>query len=576
MKLQRRLAFHFSIQFIVLFISVFLLFVFLLILVANLMTQDELNTNTADGLVEAIPTVAVIEKDTVKLDQKWSALLADNDMWMQIINRDGHVIYSTHTPDSLPTSYTINELFLMEETREIDHYPIRTNYDSWLYGKHYYVFGFQHNDKEMLGEWFATYSHKGMVQEKALPALESELQEMDSYLQIFDDGKLVQTIGEGEEQSWNALELIGRIYEPGKHPTQVKVYNDPDSNISWVLHVPSKEAEKPVWLFSDQEAQILIISIVVSLLVTIFFSAWNGYRYGRPLILFVNWLERMENQRYDEVLTEKEKKRLFKKKGKTKYRYRLYQEVFHSFYRMAEKLNQAEVERERLEQSREEWMAGISHDLRTPLSTIQGYGHMLESNKYDFSRQELEEIGKVIRNKGDYMLQLVNDFSLVFQLKNSVIHLEKQELELNQYVKKITAKFKADLTLAHFSMEFVGTEQALYIKLDPKWFTRVLDNLIHNAIKHNPPHTKVVVRIVAEQEMARIQIEDNGKGMDEDFVQNLFDRYYRGTNTSEKEDGLGLGMSIAKAIVELHGGEIDVESSVGKGTRMAICLPYQR
>ncbi|GIN59229.1 two-component sensor histidine kinase [Lederbergia ruris] len=575
MKLQRRIAFHFSIQFIVLLISVFLLFIFLLILVANLITRDELNTNTADGLVEAIPTVAMIEHDKVTLDHKWSKLLAENDMWMQIINKDGRVIFSDHAPASLPTSYTINQLLFIEETWEIDDYPVRTYYDSWLYGKYYYVFGFQHNDKEMLGEWFTTYSHEGKVEEKALPALEAQLEEMDSYLQIFDHGELVQSIGEGQENKASPLELIGRIYEPGKHSTQVKVYNDPATEVSWVLHVPGREAQKPVWLFSDHDMQILIVSILVSLLVAILFSVWNGYRYGRPLILFVNWLERMENQRYDEVLTEKEKKRLFKKKGKTKYRYRLYQEVFQSFYRMAEKLNKAEVERTRLEQSREEWMAGISHDLRTPLSTIQGYGHMLESNKYEFSAQELEEIGKVIRNKGDYMLQLVNDFSLVFQLKNSAITLEKQTLEINRYIRKIVSKFKEDRTLTDFSIRFFGTDQALYMDLDPKWFTRVLDNLIYNAIKHNPPHTNVVIKILLDQEMVRIQVEDDGQGMDEAFIQNLFDRYYRGTNTNEKEDGHGLGMSIAKAIVDLHGGDIDVESTIGKGTKMSILLPYQ-
>ena len=572
MKLQRRIAFHFSLQFIVLLILVFFLFVFLLILVANLITKDELNTNTADGIVEAIPTVAVFEEGTVKLDRKWSDLLAENDMWVQIINNDGHVIYSDHAPKTLPTSYTVNELLFIEETREIEHYPVRTYYDSWYYGKHYYLFGFQHNDKELLKEWFTKFGQDGKVAENALPALKAELQKLDGYLQIFEKGESVQLIGKQEDQKLNPLELMGRIYEPGKHSTHVKVYNDSATGVSWVLHLPGKEGQKPVWLFSDQDMQILIISILVSLLVTILISVWNGYRYGRPLILFVNWLERMEKQQYHEVLTEKEKKRLFKKKGKTKYRYRLYQEVFQSFYRMAEKLNQAEVDRNRLEQTREEWMAGISHDLRTPLSTIQGYGHMLESNKYEFSAQELEEIGKVIRDKGDYILQLVNDFSLVFQLKNSGIHLEKQKIELNQYVKKTTRKFKEDLTLARFSLNFIGTGRELFIKLDPKWFTRVLDNLIYNAIKHNPPHTHVTVRILSDNEMVRIQVNDDGKGMDEEFVENLFDRYYRGTNTNDKKDGLGLGMSIAKGIVELHGGDIQVESSVGKGTKMTILL----
>lgn len=573
MRLQRRITLHFSIQFVMLFVSVFIFFIFLLVLVANLLTKVELNANTVDGLVETIPSRMVIKDNEVEIDEKWSKLLNENDMWMQIIDKEGHVIYSKHTPSALKESYTINELLQIEETREVEHYPVHTYYDSWMNGEYYFLFGFQHNYRDTLGKWYTSYNDQGYVDEKALPALEKKLQPFNGYIQIFEKGELIQSIGTNEEEQLGHLDIIGRIYEPGKHPTRVEVYNDSETGISWILHLPGKESPKPTWIFSSQETQILLIAILISLFLTIMFSIWNGYRYGRPLLLFVNWLERMGKERYDEVLTEKEKKKVFKKKGKTRYRYRLYQEVFQSFYHMADKLNSAERERVRLEQLREEWMAGISHDLRTPLSTIQGYGHMLESNKYDFSAGELEEIGKTIRKKGDYMLELVNDFSLVFQLKNSGITLNKSSLELNHFVRKVVAKFKEDFTLSEYSFECIGMENSTYIPLDPKWFTRVLDNLIYNAIKHNPPDTRVTVRLLRTEESVNIQIEDNGIGMDEEAVRNLFGRYYRGTNTNEKSDGLGLGMSIAKAIVELHDGDLVVASEVGKGTTITIALP---
>src|SRR5690625_5459211 len=91
---------------------------------------------------------------------------------------------------------------------------------------------------------------------------------------------------------------------------------------------------------------------------------------------------------------------------------------------MAQQLAAAERDREQLEKTREEWMSGISHDLRTPISSIQGYGHMLESNKYDFSQNELQGSGKVIREKSDYMVGLVEDFALVFKLKNSSVAVD--------------------------------------------------------------------------------------------------------------------------------------------------------
>ncbi len=572
MKLQRRITFHFFIQLVILFVFAFFFFLFLFFVVTNLLIREELDTNTVTGLVETIPTVSVIEDDEMELDKKWSKLMAENKMWMQVINQNGDVIYNEHVPKSLKQSYTLNELLRIEETRELGDYRIYTEYDSWFNGKYYFLFGIQDHDAHMLKEWFESYHHQGLADKNRLPGLEKKLQELDGYVQIYKKGELVQTIGTEHEENVRQLDIIDRIYEPGKYPTEVKVYNDSETDSSWLLYLPKKESRSLAWPFS-KGTQMLLIAILTSLFFTVLISVWNGYRYGRPLLLFANWLERMGKGNYGEVFTEKEKKKVFKKQGNTRHRYRLYQEVFQSFYLMAEKLDHAEREREILERSRAEWMAGISHDLRTPLSSIQGYGHMLESSKYNFSAAELEEIGKVIRTKGEYMLQLVNDFSLVFQLKNRGVTLKKNTIEVNHFVQKAIGKFKEDYTLSAYSFEFFGFAEPLYITLDTKWFTRVLDNLMNNAIKHNPPNTDIVVRILGTDEAVNIQIEDNGIGMDEEAVQNLFNRYYRGTNTSEKTDGLGLGMSIAKAIVELHDGDIAVASEVGKGTSITIVLP---
>ncbi|WP_233455243.1 sensor histidine kinase [Paenibacillus elgii] len=102
----------------------------------------------------------------------------------------------------------------------------------------------------------------------------------------------------------------------------------------------------------------------------------------------------------------------------------------------------------------------------------------------------------------------------------------------------------------------------------------MLDNLISNAVKHNPSGTLITVRTGSEGAEAWIAVEDNGSGMDEETVRNLFDRYYRGTNTEEKTDGAGLGMSIAKAIATAHQGRIEVQSRVGEGTVVLVRLPF--
>jgi signal transduction histidine kinase len=106
-----------------------------------------------------------------------------------------------------------------------------------------------------------------------------------------------------------------------------------------------------------------------------------------------------------------------------------------------------------------------------------------------------------------------------------------------------------------------------------KWFERMIDNLVFNAVKHNPTGTKITVRVQKSTLFVNVMIEDNGVGMDEETVEQLFDRYYRGTNTDERIEGAGLGMSIAKNIAELHRGIVHVQSVPDEGTVVTVSLP---
>lgn len=572
MKLQRRITIHFSIQFILLLVALFLITLLLFFFIANLMTKEELRANIQSGIVESIPLGTTIYDDKVTISEKWYDLLKEHNIWMQLINEDGNVIFSINTPDSIQSTYSEHDLLVIESTRKMDDYMVETVYENWDKDTYYYLFGFRNDSEVMLEEWYEKYSKKGKIQTDITP-LETELQKQKGYIDIYQDGKLVETIGESSENNTKPLEIIGQIHEPGKHSTEVFTYHDEENNVSWALHLVNEDYnDHNSWLLPAKETQYFLMVVFISLLIAISISIWNGYRYGKPLIMFVNWIGRMEKNHYVDVLSEKERRKIFKKNGKVKLRYRIFQEVFQSFSKMSEKLIAAEKERNQLEKTRAEWMTGISHDLRTPLSSIQGYGHLLESNQYTFSEAEISEMGKVIREKSDYMVQLLEDFSLVFQLKNSVITIEKQTIDLNKFVEKNVLKFKNDLTIQDKQFTFYASSASCYADIDPKWFTRVLDNLISNAVKHNPPNTMITVNVMNQANKAVIQIRDDGKGMDEAFVANLFERYYRGTTTEERIGGEGLGMSIAHAIIQLHDGKIDVQSEIGVGTTITIII----
>ena len=306
----------------------------------------------------------------------------------------------------------------------------------------------------------------------------------------------------------------------------------------------------------------------------ILYSIWCAWRYSRPLFFFVRWLERLSQQKFRQVITEDEQQKMYNKHGELRGKFKLYEDVIHSFHQLGHSLAAAEDERAELERVREEWMTGISHDLRTPLSTIKGYGHFLESDQYDFSAAEVHEMGAVIRERSEYMQHLLDDFSLIYQLKNSVLPLQLEEVSLTHFVRDHMKQYVHDRTIEGVDFVFSPPPRDVMMTIDQRLIVRVLNNIYVNALKYNARPLTLTTTIVTSENGAKIRIADNGKGMSAETVRQLFTKYYRGTNTIESTDGSGLGMSIAKAIVTAHRGEIEAISREGDGTTIAIFLPF--
>ncbi|WP_141431025.1 sensor histidine kinase KdpD [Bacillus sp. 03113] len=575
-SIKRRLTVHFSLQFIAMFISIFIILVVLLfVLILNIVKYD-MDRDFTSGALDFLATDTTVENGKATISRGLEKKLREENMWFQVVNEQGKVIGAVNTPKELPKKYNVAELLQMEETKQYLDYSVESQYESFMVEPTYYILGYKNGLQQQLYTLFKEYSANGLVKKEDVPNLLTALQNKKASLQIIDqDGKLIESFGrEKEKENYKPLDVISRKMEHGKNYTSATVYHDTKTNYSWIMHTPNKHGDLTEESTIKKFFVGTIIVAATILLITILFSVWNAFRYGGPLLFFTSWLERMGRGKYSEVLTEKERKKIFRKKsGKVRFQYRLYAEVINAFYDMAERLSRAETERKQLEKTREEWMTGISHDLRTPLSTIQGYGHLLESGQYEWSEIELKEIGGTIRQKGEYMLGLVEDFSLAFKLKNNALALNVEKVNVHKLVQRIVLKFVNDRMIENVTFSFEQDPAAAFIEADQRWFERMLDNLLFNAIKHNPPNTHIDIRTKTEEEYVKIIISDNGVGMDEETRAKLFDRYYRGTNTNEQTEGAGLGMSIAKAISQLHHGEIYVESTVNIGTKITLQFP---
>ncbi|MFE4037455.1 sensor histidine kinase [Priestia sp. YIM B13489] len=542
---------------------------------AYYLSKQDIKRDLPSGSLSVLTGDTTVEGGKATVSDDLAKQLKQEGLWYQVLNKQGKVIGEINSPKDLPKHYGLSELLEMDKTKKFKGYNVVTELDTFLTTPTYYILGYKSDLKDQLYALYAEYNKQSVPPKSDIPLIKKALKEKDASLQILNEkGDILASIRMSKEKTrYDPLEIISRKIEQDKYDSTATVFHDPKKKISWVFYTPNNYHSITDESIIRKAWMISIIVAVSVLIATIAFSIWNAFRYGGPLLLFTSWLGRMGSGNYSEVLTQKERKRVFRKNGKVRFQYRLYSEVITAFYEMAEQLSLAEKERKQLETTREEWMTGISHDLRTPLSTIQGYGHMLESGHYNWNEEELKEIGQTLRDKSEYMVELVEDFSLAFKLKNNVVVLETKKVDVHQLLQHIVLKFVNDRTIENVHFSYVPAHLQPFIQADPRWFERMLDNLIFNAIKHNPKNTTITISTAIKSDRVLITIQDDGIGMDEETQKNLFDRYYRGTNTTEKTEGAGLGMSIAKAICELHKGHIEVRSTLHEGTAIILHLP---
>ncbi|WP_413372041.1 sensor histidine kinase [Paenibacillus taichungensis] len=578
MKIQQRMSFHFTYQLIFYALIILAITLIACIIFFQNTTNSELRRNFPVGALQLIAQEASSKDGTIQISPKWDKLIEEKGMWMQVVNAEGEVIYevNTNSHDGLSPSYSITKLLDIQETRTLGTYAVQTHLNFAFNVPVLYILGYQSSDLDQLMAWFDEYGQQGMVSSEKVSFLDQRLRETGSYLQVINStGHIEQAIGDGTylQKGYRPLDILAIQQSPSNYDTNIVAHRDQLSGMTWILYTPNPTGGPLKHPAMDTATRGLMWFAGLALLLAVPLSIWHGYRYGQPLILFAGWFERMGRGQYDQVLTAKDKRKIFRSNGTMRNRYRLYKEVIESFYQMADQLAQTEKERERLEKDQREWMSGISHDLRTPLSTIQGYGYMLESLPEQWSQEEMRTMGATIREKGDYMLELISDFSMIHQLKQGDSIMELQKIDLVELVRCSVLKYVNDATLSEYQFHYIGEEHPLWVQADETWMLRLMDNLLSNAVKHNPPGVNVTVSIGRMNNKACIRVFDNGKGMDEETLQHLFNRYYRGTNTEESTAGSGLGMSIAKTIVEAHGGEIHVQSKVRQGTKIEIFLP---
>lgn len=240
---------------------------------------------------------------------------------------------------------------------------------------------------------------------------------------------------------------------------------------------------------------------------------------------------------------------------------------------LSDQLKSNEQERKKLEEMREEWISNISHDIKTPLTSIMGNAEIMIDTEYEITDKTRVKCCSTILSKSEYIKTLVEDLNLSTRLKNNTLSLNKKNVNIVSLMRHVIIDIINDEKYADSDIRFNYSTEEILVEVDPQLMKRVFVNLISNAFIHNG--TDVAVTVEIEQTRCNqvyIAIADNGKGVPEEERGNIFKRYYRGTNTTRKIEGSGLGLAIAHDIIEVHGGQINAESSPGKGLEIQIYL----
>lgn len=267
--------------------------------------------------------------------------------------------------------------------------------------------------------------------------------------------------------------------------------------------------------------------------------------------------------------------KIYKKSGKLKLTYWLYKELVSDVHLLAAQLKQAESEREKLEQAKQDWVRGISHDIKTPLSYVVGYSSLLTSS-HDWSEEERQNFLSQIYHKGKYIEKLINNLNLSFRLEDNSkpLPLQISAFDLISFIKNLAADLLNQQPGADYPISVQTLDVHLNIEADEQLLYRAFANLIGNAVIYNPTGTEIKISIKRdEQTGVNITVCDNGVGMSQETIDNLFTKY--GDTNGKKDYAGGLGLSIVKSIVEAHQGKIFAESKESEGMSFIIHLPLQ-
>lgn len=289
------------------------------------------------------------------------------------------------------------------------------------------------------------------------------------------------------------------------------------------------------------------------MLIALGVAGWFTRRFSQPISGFVSFADRIGHGDYDAQISNNQGLREFA-------------ELSNSLNHMAQELKcRDEVE--------QELFSNLSHELRTPVTVIKGYMEAFDAGVIS-SPQELHSAAEAICQETANLEIMINELRQLAQIDNNAIMPEESTFDINEVLGYIWRRF-APIAAARGVLLPHQFEANVKVHLDRQLLDRVVANLLSNAITATPSgHCVTLSSAVDESRGVSIVVEDTGSGIPKEDLTHVFDRFFRGDRSrNRKSGGLGLGLPIARDLVEIEGGRLDIRSTVNVGTRVTVSYP---
>ncbi|WP_404448334.1 HAMP domain-containing histidine kinase [Sutcliffiella horikoshii] len=411
------------------------------------------------------------------------------------------------------------------------------------------------HQQQQITELLTARKEFGWTEEETMVAIEPTLVEKDFHVYLFDvDGERIFKNGSFEHE-----EIDKGLLEKAKSGEYVAKGGWTNGDLSYVIASPIERELTMVMIFHDlsHAYQQVLYMILLTFAITIAIAG--------IIIWFLSAKITAPLRDMNEIAL-KYAKGDFSQSVQIASKDEIGQ-LGESFNHMAAELNS-------LEETRKDFIANVSHDLRTPLTSIKGFLIALLDDTIPANQRK--EFYLLMKDETERVIKLVNDTLDMSQLEAGQVTLRPTSYNLTKQLQLIAVKLEPHLANKKLEIQLIPDNQEIMVVADRDRIEQALINLLQNAIQVSSTHQDIQVFLEKEEEEVVIRILDHGEGISEENLRRIWERFYKTDKARSGKTGIGIGLSIVKSIMDLHGTTIKVESKVGEGTVFSFALPLMK